>query len=323
MQPIPVARSHCTSMIRSLLTIGRYEFRMHLASWRWRGLALLALAFNFGVYQAALFQHSFLPSDVLVSRWVLPLYLLAVVFIGLYSMARIRETGIRPLIMTKAFPTMVLPAGQWLGGMLALALLFGLGLFPAAVALRFTTDIVVYLRPMGWMLVFNLLPGAGLVLACTLWIRACFRHNLTALIILGALGGGLTFVANRYFVVGGEPFVFQFHPLLAPFADPWWRRLRDVELQSMIPLLDPAEWRRVAWMLGAVTLFLHLTTYHLRRTEPQRKVLGTYGASWADMPTFVRLLADLRVDPHVGWRAHLVLGVMLAARLIPARRRLA
>ncbi|HUT23273.1 MAG TPA: hypothetical protein VM492_02900, partial [Sumerlaeia bacterium] len=84
---------HLSASLRLPLTIVRYELLMQIKSIRFKGMCALALLFGFGLFQTGVYSQELRPSGSFLSMKVLPFYLLAIVFAGLFSMGRIRKTG--------------------------------------------------------------------------------------------------------------------------------------------------------------------------------------------------------------------------------------
>ncbi len=301
-------------MIRSLLAIIWYEFRMQIKSARFKGLCLLILLVDFGLYQGGVWRQEFSAADMFLEEEALPFYLMAVVFTGLYSMGRIRTLGMHSTLMGRPFPTFFLPLGQMLGGLASLLIPAFLFFFPSGLLLRWQLEIEFRTTPIFHMLAFYFIPGAWCILSLTIWIRTCFKNNIMALIILGFLYAGMIVPANSHFlnIPGPNGRLHNFVPMVSLFSQEYWRNLKTIEQGSVISFFNPGEWFNMFLSFVYSCLFLLLSCYHLRRTEPQRKVLGSYGKKWYHTPTFLKIACDLKIDPHVTFRSHAILILFFA-----------
>jgi len=300
-------------VLRSLLTIIRYEFLMQLKSVRFKGLCLLILLIDFGLYQGGVYRQEFSPNETFLAYAVLFFYLIAVVFAGLYSMGRIRSTGMHAILMVRPFPTFILPLGQMIGGLLSFFIPALLFFFPSGLLLRWQLDIEFRTAPLFYMLIFYFIPGGWCILSITIWIRTCFKNNIMALIILGFIFAGMVPLANSHYlnIPGPDHRLHNFVPMVSLFSEEYWRNLKSLEQDSAITFFNPGEWFNMLLSLAYSCLFLLLSCYHLRRTEPQRKVLGSYGRRWYHTPTFLKIACDLKIDPHVTYRSHVILILFL------------
>jgi len=302
--------------LSSLLTIIRYEFLMQLKSVRFKGLCLLILLIDFGLYQGGVYRQEFSPSQMFLEDAALPFYLMAVVFTGLYSMGRIRSTGMHSLLMVRPFPTFILPLGQMIGGLLSLFIPALLFFFPSGLLLQWQLDIEFRTPLLFYMLIFYFIPGVWCILSITIWIRTCFKNNIMALIILGFLFAAIGALANSPLLnipgPEGAGRLHNFVPMVSLFSKEYWRNLKTIEENMIVTFFGPGEWFNMLLSLVYSCLFLLLSCYHLRRTEPQRKLLGSYGRRWYHTPTFLKIACDLKIDPHVTFRSHAILILFLA-----------
>ena len=302
--------------LRQLLAIIHCETLMQLRSGRFRGCLLLVAWIDLVLYMSGIYRQELNPAQTFFGFETYPFHLVAVVFTGLFSIGRIRTTGMHTILMVKPFPTFALMFGQLVAGLVSLLLLAALLFLPSGLLLRWKYEIEYPLAPIGHLFLFFLVPWMCGVLALTIWVRTCLKNNMTAIIVLGALMAGAFFLGNALTIVAaqGEQHVqvMRFVPMLTYFsrgyAEMVTARLFDAPSISFTRLED---WRNLGLSLLYPMVFLMLAGYHLRRTEPHRKVLGGYGRRWYHAPTFMRMAFDLKIDPHMRWRSHLLLFGMI------------
>ncbi|MCX6998719.1 MAG: hypothetical protein NT106_00220, partial [Candidatus Sumerlaeota bacterium] len=235
------------------------------------------------------------------------------------SMGRIRKTGMHPILMPRPIPTYFLALGQMVAAFLSLMILAFLYFFPAGFILSLQYDIDFPAAFVLYTLLFYFVPGLISVLSITIWIRTCFKNNLMALIILGFIFAGMGVLANSHLLYIETPdgTNHNFVPLVSQFSFNYWQKFRTMEGSPHIVFTRRGDWFNLLLSLVYCNVFLVLSCYHLRRTEPQRRVLGTYGRHWYHAPTFVKMAADLKIDPHVTWRSHaflIILAVLIIAK---------
>ncbi|MBN1900021.1 ABC transporter permease [Candidatus Sumerlaeota bacterium] len=300
--------------MRDLLTIFRYELLMQVKSLRFKGMCLIAGLVAFGFYQDALYQQELLPSRAFLNLESLPFYLLAVVFTGLYPMGRIRKTGMHSILMTRPFHAFILALGQMLAALVSLLFPLMIIFFVPGLIIKWQFEAEYPLKPLFHILLFCFIPGICCILSISIWIRACFKNNIAALIILGFIFGATILLANSPLlnVPGQDGWAHNFVPMVSLFSEKYWRKIGEMENQYHISLMQFADWFNFSLSAAYSCLFLLLTCYHLRRTEPQRKVLGTYGRRWYHIPTFLKMACDLKIDPHVGLKSHLILFLLFS-----------
>ena len=305
------------SPMRKLLSIIRYEFLMQVKSMRFKGLCVLAFFFNFAMYNRGLATLESRPTDSFLSFQMMIFYWLAIIMAGLFSMGRIRKTGMHPILMTRPIPTYFLALGQMLAAFLSLMTLALLYFFPAGFILKLQFDIDFPTIFILYILLFYFAPALIGLLSITIWIRTCFKNNLMALIILGFIFVSMGILANGPLLDVSTPdgAYHNFVPLVSQFSHNYWHRFQMMEDSPHIVFTRKGDWFNLLLSLVYCNVFLVLSCYHLRRTEPQRKVLGTYGRHWYHIPTFVKMVADLKIDPHITWRSHALL-IALAAFII-------
>lgn len=309
--------------MRQLLTIIRYELLMHLKSTRFRGILIIVLVADLGLYQVGANTQEYDARQFFFGLQFLPFYLLVAVFTGLFSIGRIRTSGMQPILMTRPFPTFKLMAGQLIAGLLSLIIPMALLFFPTGLILRIQYQIEFSPTPVLYSLIFYMIPGLCTVMAVTIWVRTCFKNNLTAIIALFFIFSMVLLLANSELLndrtsividgsVQGVDVRHNFIPMVSFFALPYWRQLNNLFLLEQVSFIDPVDWIQFGLSIVYSIVFLILACYHLRRTEPQRKVLGSYGRRWYHAPTLVRTLWDLRIDPHLGIKSHLTLAIFVS-----------
>lgn len=305
--------------MRKLLSIIYYEFLMQVKSLRFKGLCVLAFFFNFAIYQVGLQQQEIYPAKSFLSFDMAIFYWLVAIMAGLFSMGRIRKTGMHSILMTRPIPTYFLALGQMVAAFLSLMILAFLYFFPAGFLLSLQYDIDFPAAFVLYTLLFYFAPGLISVLSITIWIRTCFKNNLMALIILGFVFAGMGVLANSHLLNIQTPdrTNHNFVPLVSQFSANYWQKFQTMENSPRIVFTRRDDWFNLLISLIYCNVFLILSCYHLRRTEPQRRVLGTYGRHWYHAPTFVKMAADLKIDPHVTWRSHaflITLAVLIIAK---------
>ena len=135
--------------MRQLLTIIRYELLMHLKSARFKGILLIVLVADLALYRAGANNQEFNPRLFFLAQvggrifpaGFLFFYLMVAVFTGLFSIGRVRTSGMHPILMTMPFPTFKLMAGQLVAGLLSLVIPMALLFFPTGFVLRYQYQI--------------------------------------------------------------------------------------------------------------------------------------------------------------------------------------
>jgi hypothetical protein len=305
--------------VRNLLTITWYEFRMQVKSGRFKAMCALALLMAFGLYQGGANSLSLPPLNTFLHPEALPYYLFATALAGVFPVGRIRKGGIHSILMVRPFDTFTLALGQAAGALFSLLIPLSIILFPAGLLLRYQFSVDYPLPPLLYVALFRLVPGAFCVIALSIWVRACFKNNIMALIILGFIFAGTTLLANsrslNLWTTGG--IYHNFVPFVSFFSKTYWRTMRDRYSSIGIgSFRNTAPWLEFLFCLILAATFLLLSCYHLRRTEPHRKIIGNYGKRWFHTPTFLRMACDLKIDPHMGLRTHLCLAVLTAFLLV-------
>ncbi|MCX7000713.1 MAG: hypothetical protein NT106_10550, partial [Candidatus Sumerlaeota bacterium] len=109
--------------MRKLLSIIYYEFLMQVKSMRFKGLCVLAFFFNFAIYEGGLNTQEINPTNTFLSFDMAIFYWLVAIMAGLFSMGRIRKTGMHPILMPRPIPTYFLALGQMVAAFLSLMIL--------------------------------------------------------------------------------------------------------------------------------------------------------------------------------------------------------
>jgi len=286
--------------VRKFLAFFRYELLMHARSWRlWLCLgALMATAVPWQTLLSAATERETLDQlangflETSLRGWILFLPVLIVITVD--TVARIRATRVQPLVFTKPFSTLSYVAGCWLAVVVVAGLLAAAALATRYVVGRLFLGLLIPIMAYGWMLLLAAMPAAMALTALVVWVRTVFKHNISAYLVSALLAGWVYLATDSYHI-----------PLLG-----WNQELLDPLTEQYVPGigrdLDWAQYGEAALNTLLVSLlFLTFACYHLRRQEPQRKVLGDYGKRWSDMPTFLRFFSDLWMDRHVGASVHL------------------
>ena len=307
--------------MRNLLTIFHYELLLQLKSVRFKATCLLAGLIAFGFYTDGVRMQRLPPlNDTLLSFDCLASYLIAIVFTGLFAIGRIRSSGMHPVLMTKPFPTFALLLGQLLAGLVALLIPLAILFFPPGFLLQWFYDMEFAPLPILHAILFFMVPLICSVLAVTIWLRTCFKNNLVAIIILALVFATCAKLSDHLLTGTSEAFqgsgavqTHRFVPMASYFSQTYWKGQMGVFDQPKVVFTRGTDWINWTTSILYCNVFLMLGGYHLRRTEPQRKVLGSYGRHWYHTPTFLKIACDLKIDPNVTWRHHLILLAMLGA----------
>lgn len=302
--------------MRDLLTITRYELLMQLKSIRLKGLCVAILVVDVALYMGGMKSQDlrWLFTGVFFSKALL-FYLPAAVFAGLFSVGRIRKTGMHSLLMARPFSTFALILGQLLAAVLSCIIPLALFLFPSGLVLRWQYGLDFPVPPLLHAILFYFTPSLFCVLAITIWVRTCFKNNLVSIIILAAIFAALVLLAKSPICQSISPqggAIHNFIPLVSVFSGAYWQVLSEQMKSPGISFFHFEQWARFLLSIICSGIFLILACYHLRRTEPHRKVIGTYGRRWYHMPTFLQIFCDLKIDPHMNWRTHLLLLAFIA-----------
>ncbi len=289
--------------MRQLFNIVYYEFLMQVKSWRFRGMVALSIILCITLYQDGIRNNELLPSRTIFSFDLLPFTVIATVFAGFFAIGRVRKTGMAPILFVRPWATFLLPLGQVIGALLSLMIPLCIISFPVGMILHYQIEIAYPLRPIVYVLLFYFVPGLSVLLALSIWVRACFKNNLMALIVTGILLAGVAALSDITLGI--------FVPLVSFFSFAYWQRIEKIQALPLIPFDRFVDWAQFGASMLLTSVFILLTCYHLRRTEPHRKVMGSYGRHWYHTPTFVRMACDLKTDPHVTWKSHVLLALMI------------
>ena len=295
--------------MRHILTIARYEILMQIKSLHFKAALLLVAICNFNLYREAMMRSSF---DLSTSISFCMFSVLACGFAGLYAVGRLRSTGVHPVLMVRPFHTFSLLMGQLLGAFIPF-LFCGILMFAAGPVAHWRLDVTFNSAGAAAFLFLCLAPLMWTLICAAIWVRTCVKNIIAAVIVLGMLIFGMGMLANSAFLrvvtfaEEGRQVSFSFVPIVSLLNEQFMgERIQTFLMSPHIKL----EWRmayQVAMHVGCSMIFLLLACYHLRRTEPHRKVLGRYGMKWTDMPTFVRVACDMRLDPYISRRTHIIL----------------
>ena len=284
---------------------------MQVKSLRFKGLVLIALLINFSIYQEGAQRMHIDITQIFFHLPFIFFYIAVTAVTGLFSMGRIKKTGMHPILMTRPFATPLLVTGQVLGALISLLILLVLIWFPAGLAIRIQFGSQYPFLKMLYTMIFHMIPMICCVLAVAIWVRTCFKNNIVSIIILGFIFIGSAILASEPYlnirVKGHEQHLFM--PYISYFSDYFWDMYKKDLNMPNLSLLDKAAWRNVLYSLSFAGFFIMMSSYHLRRTEPQRKVLGNYGSRFYHTPTFLKIAFDLRIDPCLSWKHHLALAV--------------
>ena len=139
-----------------------------------------------------------------------------------------------------------------------------------------------------------------------------------AIIILAVFFAATAVLSEKYLTIhsvspdGSNNIIHRFVPMVSYMSQTYWRGRMRILDQPQVSFLRGEDWIDWAASILYCNVFLMLGGYHLRRTEPQRKVLGSYGRHWYHTPTFLKMACDLKIDPNVTWRHHFILFGMIA-----------
>ena len=297
----------------ALAAIVRFEFLMQVKSLRFKGVLALACLIDIVVYIIGIQSQTFNPLNEGFLFFTLSLCLVATAFAGMFPIGRIRSTGMHQVLMVKPFNTFTLILGQMLAGLFSLLFLFAVLFFPVGLALRWKYGIFFPLPPLFYMILFFLLPGACCLLSITIWVRTCVKGMIPSVIVLVMILIGCAFLAESPIIHQsfGDTEAYNFFPFISLMNADYWQRLEPLFEAGRASFTSQSDWSHLLLSMLFSLIFLQLACYHLRRTEPQRKVFKHYGRRWFHIPTYLKIVAGLRADPHLGWKSHLILGSLI------------
>jgi ABC-type transport system involved in multi-copper enzyme maturation permease subunit len=301
-------------VLRRILTIIKYELLMQIKTMRFKGMIALSMFFSFALYQMSVYHMELKPSHTFLNFEVMPFYLIAIIFAGLYSMGRIRKTGMHSILMVKPFNTFHLALGQMLGGLISLLIPLFIIFFTTGLIMKWQFEIEYPFKLLFYVILHMMIPAICCILSVTIWIRTCFKNNIVSIIIIGFIVVGAAVLGSNLHIYNPDPGmkIHIFTPFVSHVSPKYWEIIHHLESQnSPISFLKKSDWFNFSLSMIFCFIFLTLSTYHLRRTEPQRKVLGSYGRRWYHAPTFLKIACDLKIDPHVKFRTHLLLVIMI------------
>jgi len=280
--------------LSDIIKIAYYEFLMHIRSWRFRLSFLIVLIVSFLLKKYI--DISII--DIGIDRlFLITLFLLiANILISIETVGIIKKRNIHNLLMPKPFSILALSIGQFISIIVLMSFLSALIVYlPLLLA---TKNIEIHFTPSTYILTFALLPNIILITALTIWIRTVFKYDIVACIITIII-----FVLINILI----------H--IPTKNDIYLTYLSSLnQLQMILSFYSPSIGMVIYYPPLIIqfinTLFvslflLTLSCYHSRRSEPQRKVLINYGKKWHHMPTFIRFIADAKIDKRVGREVHL------------------
>jgi ABC-type transport system involved in multi-copper enzyme maturation permease subunit len=297
-------------MIRQLWAIAATETLMSRRTWRFWLIVLLLLGIVYlswrdymkfiesGMYLAP--DHSFGNRsyeehyDVRrpwISRSVnnyAALLSLAIIWIGgvalaLDSCSRLRRTGMEKILFPRPFATFTFVLGRYLGVLLVILPVAAVPWIGFGLLQTIYGHSEVVWQPFLSCYAFVVVPVLIPLVALALWLRSVLKHDLAAILFIGLFSVLFVYLArdpvdilrrNWQALVGSSPALGA-----------------RIDFHAQLPGL---------LILGFLTLFfLLLAPFHLRRQEPQRRILRRGGYRWFAIPTFLRWLTDLRMDRNL------------------------
>ncbi|RKX23651.1 MAG: hypothetical protein DRP46_14415, partial [Candidatus Zixiibacteriota bacterium] len=296
-------------MIRQACSIAATESRMARRTWRfWLTLGLLSAILYFAWRDHVAFvehdmylapDHSFGNraysfrepgggwSYRQVFNYSASLSLAAIwlggVAVALESCGRLRRTGMDKILFPRPFDTMSFVLGQYLGVLLIMVPLAALPWLGMGVIQSVYGHADVVWQPFILCYLFLVLPVLLALVAMALWVRLVFKHDIVAVVAMLLLIGVFSFFAREITdTLSVNYYAFkQSSPALGA-------------------VLDMNRQPKMLGILAGLTLtFLLLAPFHLRRQEPQRRVLRRKGYRWFTTPTFIRWISDLKTDRNL------------------------
>ena len=298
-------------MFRQIWSIAATEARMACRTWRFwlsvillSGIVYLAWKDHVAFVESVMFlsaDHScgnraYFKQDVGRSWIRIPVHnygaVLSVVItwisgvaLALDSCARLSRTRMDKILFPRPFSTITFILGRYFGilsVMIPLAAIPWIG-FGAIQSLYGHGDVVW--QPFILACLCIVIPVLLSLTALGLWFRSVFKHDLLALfamaivvILFWALSPDIIDIMFRNWeaLVGASP-----------------------SLGARIEIVDQGPGYLVAGLL--TVFFLVMAPFHLRRQEPQRRILKRRGYRWFAIPTFLRLISDLKMDHNLPW----------------------
>ena len=289
--------------MRDFFTIFQYELLMHFKSIRYKAVCGLALFFALQSYLFGIKMQELNPTHTFLDDGSMIFYFAVIISTGVFSIGRIKSTGMHSILFNRHFQTFNLMLGQVSAGLISLLLPISIIFFPAGLILRMQFDIDFPIPPLLYALIFNIIPMIFVLLSLTIWIRTCFKNNIMTFIIIGLILSGIQLLSESPLVRVGSPetgmMMTNFIPIVNPLSVSTFEEFRNLWSQPVFSFLQPMDWIHFGLNILYSLMFLIFACFHLRRTEPQRKILEDYGQHWYHTPTFLKMACDLKVDPHI------------------------
>ena len=211
------------------------------------------------------------------------------VALALDSCGRLRRTGIDKILFPRPFSTVCFVLGRYLGILLITVPLSAIPWVGFGLLQSYYGHADVVWQPFILCYLFVVLPVLLPLVALALWLRLVFKHDVVAIFVL------LFFlVIYRFF--------FSYFLMALGIRNQLllnWQALNESS-PSLGAGLDLADQGPVILVFVLLTvLFLLLAPFHLRRQEPQRRLLRRRGYRWFSIPTFLRWLSDLKMDRNL------------------------
>ena len=301
--------------MRALAIVFRYELWMLLRSRPFLLLIGLACWVEGVMYFEGVRAMDYNTAHSVLGDEMHIIYLIATAYVGLFAINRLRTTGVQPLLMACPIPTPAWFVGQWLAGLCALMIPLSILLYPAGFLMRHRYMIDYSGETTLYVQLFTTLPAVAVILALAIWMRTLFKNNIMAMIVLALVFGAMAWLANSNLLRQIDPSsgrsILRAVPLIQYFSESHYNQIRHVLDRGSAVFTQWEDWRNLLAPFALAGVFLLLAGYHLRRTEPQRKVLGNYGRRWYHAPTFARMAFDLKTDPHISIRQHVTLALLI------------
>ncbi len=296
-------------MIRQALSVASTESRMARRTWRfWLTLGLLAAILYFAWKDHVRFvehdmylapDHSFgnraysvrtgdrgwshrevfnySASLTLAAIW------LGAVAIALESCGRLRRTGMDKILFPRPFGTMSFVLGQYLGVLLVMVPLAALPWLGFGLLQETYGHANVVWQPFILCYLLLVLPVLLTLAAMALWVRLVFKHDIVAIVFMLVLIGAFSFFGRE----------------ITDTLSVNYYALRNSS-PALGAVIDMSRQPKALGVLAAFTItFLLLAPFHLRRQEPQRRILRRRGYRWFTTPTFLRWISDLKMDRNL------------------------
>lgn len=295
--------------MQPILAIAWNEARMARRNWRVWLLTSLVLAIG-------LFARSNYLSHIEGGYYLLPAYSfwhpsfyllllilgLGTVAVGLDLCGRLARTGMHQIMYPMPVHSLALTLGRFVAVLIILLPIALLGfVLLATFQYRLGHSPVVF-QPFIWAFLFYVIPFIVPLAAATILIRTVFKHDFAAILVLLGSFAALMILNS-----------------LAPFLIPL-QEVHSLMLNASPNLgvrIIPEKYWGELFAHGLITvLCLVLAPLYIRRQEPQRSIIKRGKRyNWFAIPTLIRWVTDMRIDPQLGWayRSVLVLSIVLCA----------